>query len=208
MIVAVGMDGGSARAHHDGLTRLEGSAMRHVAVSVGIVLAFALSACGKVQEKAAEKVAEKAIESSLSKDGTQAKVNLSEGGVKVSTTDATGKSTQMEMGNAKISEADLGLPFYPGAKPTEGSSMRIVSGANSSMQLGLHSDDAHDKVAAFYRDKLKAMSDGKQFVDMSHNDGASLSLLDDKAKSTLAVHVSKADKGTDIAITTTREGGK
>lgn len=176
------------------------------------VVAAALGACGKVQEaatdKVAEKMAEKAIESSLSKDGTKAKVNLSEGGLKVSTTDASGKSTQMEMGNAKISEADIGLPFYPGAQPTEGSSMRIVNGASTSLQLGLHSDDAHDKVTAFYRDKLKAMAEGKQLMDMSHNDGASLSLLDDKAKSTLQVHVSKAEKGSDIAITAQREGSK
>jgi len=171
-------------------------------------LALALGACGKAQEAAPEKAAEKMIESAISKDGTQAKVNLSEGGMKVTTTDASGKSTQMEMGNAKISEAELGLPFYPGATPTEGSTMRIVSGGNTSMQVGLHSDDPHDKVSAFYRDKLKAMSEGKQLMDMSHNDGASLSLIDDKAKSTLQVHVSKAEKGSDIAIAATREGTK
>jgi len=190
--------------------------MNHVGVPLTTALmtaltaaaAFALGACGKVQEKASEKIAEKAIESSLSKDGTQAKVNLSEGGLKVSTTDASGKSTQMEMGNAKVSEAELGLPFYPGAAATEGSSMRIVSGSSTSLQLGMHSDDAHDKVAAFYRDKLKAMSEGKQFMDMSQNEGSSLSLVDDKAKSVLQVHVTKAEKGSDIAIVATREGAK
>jgi hypothetical protein len=178
------------------------------AAPVTVAVALTLGACGKAQEKVAEKALEKTIESSLSKDGTQAKVNMSESGLKVTTTDASGKSTQMEMGNAKISEAELGLPFYPGAKPTDGSSMRIASGTSVSMQLGLHSDDAHDKVAAFYRDKLKAMADGKQFTDMSHNDGASLSLIDDKARSTLQVHVSKAEKGSDIAIAATREGAK
>ena len=179
-----------------------------LALALALALAVTLGACGKVQEKAAEKLTEKAIESSLSKDGTQAKVNLSEGGLKVTTTDASGKSTQMEMGNAKISEADLGLPFYPGAKPTEGSSMRIVNGANSSLQVGLHSDDAHDKVAAFYRDKLKAMSEGKQLMEMSHNEGASLTLVDDKAKTMLQVNVSKAEAGSDISIAASREGAK
>lgn len=175
---------------------------------IGVALAFGLGACGKVQEAATEKAAEKMIEASIAKDGTQAKVDLSQGGMKVSTTDASGKTTQMEMGSAKITEADLGLPFYPGAKPTEGSSMRIVNGASVSMQQGLHSDDAPDKVAAFYRDKLKAMSEGKQMMDMSSNDGASLSLVDDKAKSALQVHVSKAEKGSDIAIVASREGAK
>jgi len=182
--------------------------MNRCGVPITIAIALTLGACGKVQEKAAESAVEKAIESSLSKDGTQAKVNLSEGGMKVTTTDASGKSTQMEMGNAKISEAELGLPFYPGAKPTEGSSMRIVNGNDTSMQVGLHSDDAHDKVAAFYRYKLKAMSDGKQLMDMSQNDGASLTLIDDKAKSTWQVHVSKAEQGSDIAIVASRQGVK
>ena len=168
---------------------------------LGVVV---LAACGKASEKAAEKM----IESSIAKDGTQANVNLSEGGMKVTTTDASGKTTQMEMGNAKISESDLGLPFYPGAKPTEGSSMRIVNGASMSLQQGLHSDDAPDKVAAFYRDKLKAMADGKQLMDVSSNDGASLSLVDDKTKSMLQVHVSKADKGSDIALVANREGAR
>jgi hypothetical protein len=173
-----------------------------------ILSALALVACGKAQEKANEKMVEKAIESSMSKDGTQAKVDMSQGGMKISTTDASGKTTQMEMGNAKITEADLGLPYYPGAKPTEGSSMRVVNGPSMSLQQALHSDDATDKVAAFYRDKLKAMSDGKQLMDMSSNDGASISLVDEKAKSMMQVHVSKADKGSDIAIVVSREGPK
>ena len=182
--------------------------MNRLAPPLVALLALALAGCGKVQEKASEKMVEKAIESSMSKDGTQAKVDLSQGGMKMSTTDASGKTTQMEMGNAKISEADLGLPFYPGSKPTEGSSMRLVSGTSSTLQMGLHSADAPDKVAAFYRDKLKAMSEGKQFMDMSHNDGASLTLVDEKAKSSLQVHVNKAEKGSDIAIAANREGAK
>jgi hypothetical protein len=179
--------------------------MNRRGVPVAIAFAIALGACGKVQEKTVEK----AIESSLSKDGTQAKVNLSDGGMKISTTDAAGKTTQMELGAAKISESDLGLPFYPGSKPNEGGGMRVASGDSVSLQVGLHSDDAPDKVAAFYRDKLKAMADGKQLIDMPGGpDGASLSLMDDKAKSSLQVHVSKAEKGSDIAITSIRQGAK
>ncbi len=176
--------------------------------AVALAAALALGACGKVQEKAAEAATEKAIESALSKDGTQAKVNLSEGGIKVATTDASGKTSQMELGNAKISEAEVGLPFYPGAQATEGSSMRIVNGNNTALQVALHSADSHDKVTAFYREKIKAIAQGKQVMEMSHNDGASMSLIDEQAKSTLAVHISKAENGTDIALTANREGAK
>jgi poly-gamma-glutamate capsule biosynthesis protein CapA/YwtB (metallophosphatase superfamily) len=63
-------------------------------------------------------------------------------------------------------------------------------------------------VAAFYRDKLKAMAEGKQLMDMSSNDGATLSLVDDKAKSTIQVNVGKADKGSDIVIVASRSGAK
>jgi hypothetical protein len=203
------MDDARAAAHDRGSRAHERIAMTHShMLPIAVTLSVLLGACGKVQEVAGEKATEKMIEASLSKDGTQAKVDLSQSGLKMSTTDASGKTTQMEMGNAKITEADLGLPFYPGAKPTEGSSMRIANGASVSMQQGLHSDDAPDKVAAFYRDKLKAMSDGKQLMDMSSNDGASISLVDDKAKSSLQVHVSKAEKGSDIAIVASREGPK
>lgn len=174
-----------------------------VTAAAALVAGLALAACGKVEEKAAEKM----IESSLSKDGTQAKVNLSEGGMKVTTTDAAGKTTNMEMGNAQISEAEVGVPFYPGTKPKEGGSMRIVSGDARSLQVGLHRDDAPDKVAAFYRDKLKALSDGKQMMDMSSGDGAMLSVVDDKTKSAIQVHIGKADpKGSDIMIMATRGG--
>jgi hypothetical protein len=175
---------------------------------VAAALAVALGACGKVQEAAGQKATEKILESSLSKDGTQAKVNLSEGGLKVATTDASGKTTHVEVGSAKVTEADLGVPFYPGAQPAEGAAMRVAAGNSVSVQMGLHSDDAPAKVAAFYRDKLKAMADGKQMMDMTSDDGAALSLIDDKAKSSLQVHVTKTDKGSDIAITSVREAAR
>ena len=170
-----------------------------LAVAAALVV---LAACGKAQEK----VAEKMIESAIEKDGGKAKVDLSSGGVKVTTTDASGKTTQMEMGTAHVSEADVGVAFYPGTKPAEGQSTKIKTPDGDAYTTVLHSDDAPDKVAAFYRDKLKAQSAGKQFMDMSGNEGnTTLILNDDAAKSTLQVHVMKADKGTDIQIMAQRK---
>lgn len=163
-----------------------------------------LGACGKAQESVAEKAAEKMAEAALSKDGTQAKVDMSSGGVKVTTTDAAGKTAQMEMGSAKVSEADVGVPFYPGAKPAEGGTTRFAGPDGSSVSMALHSDDGWDKVAAFYRDKLKAQSEGKQLMDASADGSATLMLNDDKANSGLAVQVTKAESGTDVLITATR----
>jgi hypothetical protein len=178
--------------------------MNKVSMMLGLGAALALAACGKVQEVAAEKATEKMIESQIAKDGTQAKVDLSQGGIKVSTTDASGKVSQMEMGSAKVSEADVDVAFYPGTKPVEGQASRFSTPSGSTVSVALHTDDAVDKVAGFYRDQLKGKSTGKQFTEMSGGDSVSFSLSDEKAKSATQVSITKAEKGTDVQIVSNR----
>jgi hypothetical protein len=174
-------------------------------ISVVAASVFLLVGCGKVSEKASEKV----IESQLSKDGTQAKVDLSGGGFKMTSTDASGKTTQLDMGAAKVSEADLGLAFYPGTQPREGGSTRISTPEGTTYTVTLHSDDAPDKVATFYRDKLKTQAEGKQFVESGGDGSHMLMLADDKTKQVMQVMVAKADpKGSDIQILANRGAAK
>ena len=167
-----------------------------------------LAGCGKAQEKTAEAAMEKAVQAEMAKSGGgTAKVDLSAGNIKMSTTDAAGKTTQMEMGAAKITEAELGLPFYPGAKQLEGGATRISAGEGSTMSVGLHSADSTDKVAGYYREQLKAKAAGKQLMDMSGADGAAnLVLADDKNQSSIQVSVMKAESGSDIQIVASRRG--
>jgi hypothetical protein len=184
--------------------------MKPMSNSLFVVAAVvALTACGKAKEQASEKVAEKLIESAMEKDGSKAKVDLSSGGIKFSTTDASGKTSQMEMGAAKVGEADVGVAFYPGTKPLEGMSTKISSPDGDSFTTQLHSDDAPDKVATFYRDQLKAKSAGKQFTDMTGGDGTATFMLNDSAvDSLLQIHVMKAEKGTDVQIMAHRKAAK
>ena len=170
--------------------------MHRTMVLLAVSITLALSACGKATETAAEKM----IESQMNKDGGNAKVDLSSGGVKITTTDASGKVSQMEMGTAKVSEADVGLPFYPGTQPKEGEMTKISTPEGSTVTVMLHSPDAPDKVAAFYRDKLKAAAQGKNFTDMSTGDTQMMMLIDEATKQHTQVSVMKADKGTDIQI--------
>jgi len=166
-----------------------------------LLAVLVLAACGKASETAAEKV----IASQMSKDGTQAKVDLSTGGMKITTTDASGKTSQMEMGTAQVSEADLGVPFYPGTKPKEGEMTKVTTPDGNMVTVILHSDDAPDKVAAFYRDKLKAQAEGRQFTDMDHGDTKMFLLSDDKTKQHTQVTVGKGQsKGSDIQIVASR----
>jgi hypothetical protein len=174
-----------------------------------LTLVATLGACGKAQEDDSEPVVEELVESQLEKDGTEAKVDLGSGGTTITTTDASGKTSQMEMGSADVSEADVGVAFYPGATRTEGGATRIVTPEGSSVTVMFHSDDPPGKVAAFYRERLQSQAAGKQFMDMGSGDeGTMLMLADDKAKSAIQVHVSKTEKGTDFQIVANRTGEK
>lgn len=175
--------------------------MKNFRMIVSLAVAAGLVACSKAPEKAAEKM----IESTIQKDGTKAKVDLSGGSARITTTDASGKTSQIEMGAAKVGEAEVGVPFYPGASPTEGGSSKVSTPDGSMYSVFLQSADSPDKVAAFYRDRLKAMSAGKQMMDMSVGDGgANLMLADDKAKTSIQVNVMKGAKGTDVQIVASR----
>jgi hypothetical protein len=179
--------------------------MKKRRVILWVAVAAALAACDKAPEKAAEAM----IESAMKKDGTQAKVDLSGGSAKITTTDASGKTSQMEMGGARVGESELGVPFYPGTKPAEGQSSKVSTPDGTMYTVMLNSSDPVDKVAAFYRDRLKGMSAGKQFMEMSGGDGgANLVLSDQQAKSTVQVNVMKADKGTDVQIVASRSAAK
>ena len=180
--------------------------MRKLSLTIlGVAILAVFAGC----EKAPEKVAEKVLESAMQKDGTKAKVDLSSSGARITTTDASGKSSQVEMGTMNVTESDVGVPFYPGTKPLEGQATKINTPDGSAVTVMLHSDDAPAKVAAFYRERLKGQAEGKQFMDMSGGEGnATLVLADEKTKASIQVHVMKADKGTDIQIMASRSAGK
>ena len=172
----------------------------------------ALAGCGKASEAAAEKAAqttiEKSIEQSMTKDGAKAKVDLSNGGMKISATDDKGQVSTTELGSAKVSEADIGLPFYPGAKQEATGSSRMESADSKMVMTKLDSTDPVDKVATFYRDKLKAQSAGKNFMDNSTPDAVSLMLGDGQGDNGVTVHIEKRDSGTEIMLMNASKPGK
>jgi hypothetical protein len=73
----------------------------------------------------------------------------------------------------------------------------------------LHSEDAPEKVATFYREKLKAQSEGRQYMESSGGDAHMLMLSDDKSKHVTQVMIAKAQtQGSDIQILANRGSGK
>ena len=154
-------------------------------------IALALAGCGKVTEVATEKATEKMIESQISKDGGSAKVDLSQGGATVEGTDKDGKSYKMEMGSAAVTEADLGLPFYPGAKPVDNGGTRIRNGAVQMASLELDSSATPQEVSKWYRDQLKGRAgEGVSVIDTARDDkGMQLAVVDSKKNESISVEV-------------------
>lgn len=183
--------------------------MKGVVAILAVGALLSLGGCKKAGEAVSEQAAEKAIESALQGDGTRAKVDIAEGGVRMTTTDASGQTSEYQMGTAEVGEKDLGVPFYPGAKALDGQSSRLITPEGSTVSIGLHSSDAPAKVAGFYREHLKAQAEGKQFVEMSGGEGNTmLALNDEKSQSAVQVVIDKADAETSIQIVAQRRTQK
>lgn len=166
-----------------------------------VVCALALAGCGKVSEVAGEKAAEKMMEAQINQNGGNAKVDLSKGGVTAEGTDEHGKAFKMEMGSAQLTEADLKVPFYPGAKTAEKSGTRIKNGGGEMVSIELLSTDSAKTVSAWYRDKLKANTEGKTVIDSAAEDnGMSLMIGDSKAGESTTVSVAPDGDGSKITL--------
>lgn len=153
-------------------------------LAVVAAASLALLGCQKASEVVTEKAIEKTIEAQMKEGGaTEAKVDLSGGMVKTTSVDKDGKTQEFEMGNASaVSEADIGLPFYPGAKVDQQHVVKAVNNGEVTALMPLETTDSPDKVASFYRERLKAMSAGRQFMDMGQGDGDRTLILIDEAK--------------------------
>jgi len=159
-----------------------------------LLIPLALAGCGKVQEAASEKAAEKMIEATINKDGSNAKVDIHDGGVKVQGTDEKGQAFNMEMGSANISEKELGIPFYPGATVVPNQSSRFVNGGNEMLQVELNSPDDVKKVGDWYRAQLKGSTEGKMVMDQTDAQGMSMTITDSQTESSMIIGV-KATEG-------------
>lgn len=169
-------------------------------LAVTVAAVAGLAACGKVTEVASQKATEKVIESQINKDGGNAKVDLSSGGATVQGTDKDGKAFKMEMGSAQLSEKDVGIPFYPGAKPKEQGGTRIQNDKGQMVSIELTTSDDAKKVAAWYREQLKPRGEGAMVIDSAKDNGMQLSIVNEKNNESLMIDVAGADDGSHITL--------
>ena len=91
--------------------------------------------------------------------------------------------------NADVSEADLGVPIYPGATGKAGAAMRMNVAGNSVVTATYLTNDSKNSVLDFYRSKL-----GGSVTEGSSAQGASLSSsrVDGNVKESIVVTVGPA----------------
>jgi hypothetical protein len=184
--------------------------IRSAAACAVLALVAGLAGCQKASEAVTEKAMEKSIEAQMKKDGaTEAKVDLSSGTVKSVSVDKDGKKQEFEVGNASaVTEADIGLPFYPGAKIDSSHVMKVAKDGEVAAMMPLETTDSPDKVVAFYRERLQAMSAGHQFMDMAQGDGNhTLMLVNDAKSEVMQVLVTAGKDGapSTVLLNTTRK---
>lgn len=126
-----------------------------------------------------------------SSDGTQVDVT------KEGMTSTNEKGEKFSMGTSSVSEADLGLPFYPGSEPISGRDMKSEADGQITYISFRSSSDPPAKVADFYKSKIESatttVTDQMAAVSGKLKDGSetTASAIVNEGKTEISVVVSR-----------------
>lgn len=148
--------------------------MKNFAMLV-LLLAIGIAGCRKQQ-------------TFVSPDGTSVTVN--ESGKDTTFRDAQGNTATLA---TRVSEAELGVPFYPGSSATEADSSFTADGKTSSISIRTTAD-APGKVIEFYKGELDK-------VESDTNAGIASVLVGKKGDRDVSVMVSVEQGKTTIMVT-------
>jgi hypothetical protein len=114
-------------------------------------------------------------------------------------TDKDGKTTTVD--KSDVTEATLGLPFYPGASVMKGTSVNVDTPEGKSMAVGLETSDEPEKVVEFYKGKLAKSNNTMN----SNTDSAKMSMLTGELAdgATVSVMANREAKETVTKVTLT-----
>ena len=136
----------------------------------------------------------------------QATVTTQKDGEKSTVTVNAPDGTYTATSQNSVTEAELGVPFYPGAKAEGGGSYAAVNQAKGqagkAAGVTLSTPDPVDKVVAFYKDKL-----GAPMMDMNHEGQRNVSWAkpgaNGKGGLMIAISTEKDQPGTKVTIVRT-----
>ncbi|HXM17787.1 MAG TPA: hypothetical protein VN934_03145 [Candidatus Tumulicola sp.] len=135
-----------------------------------------------------------------SKQSTSAKQNVPDlSNVDQKATALESKVGSVKFGASSVDAAKLGVPLYPGAKPTEGGGLDATTAEGSAQILVLTTGDSFDKVYAWYKSKMPAGSE-KARSSSADNSFASFEVVKNGSKEISSVELSTDGGKTQIAI--------
>ena len=92
-------------------------------------------------------------------NGEKVTMDSKNGEMSMTSTDKDGKKTSATIGgNTNITEADLGVRFYPGSTEKPSEQMKVDSDAEKDIMTCRTTSDDPQKVSDFYKDKVKNFS--------------------------------------------------
>lgn len=125
----------------------------------------------------------------------------------VTVTGKDGTST-MKFGKAEL-PADLGITLYPGASVAEGGTLQVENqdGADtdSVFSVSVHSDDAIEKVAQYYKNELKDAQPRIFEMAMPTGKMVTITLEQENTVKTVVLSENTQKGGTDIQISRMKE---
>ncbi len=134
------------------------------------------------------------------KNGEQMTVDSKNGEVKMSGTDKNGEIKSATMGgNTGISEAELGVPFYPGSTEKTAEQMKVETGTEKDYLSCRTTSDEPAKVLDFYKDKVKGLT-GSVTSMSGMTMAVASSNLESGAKFTLTAERKDGAKETEIKV--------
>jgi hypothetical protein len=120
------------------------------------------------------------------------------------------KGEQMTMETKKnptVTEAELGVPIYPGAEQGESGSwsMSGKEGSGASSVYQFKTKDPYDKVFAFYKDKVKNPTQTMETTSEGKKTGL-IQVASEGDKQLISVTVHEEDGETTIMVTRVKQG--
>ena len=158
-----------------------------IIMSLAAFLLFSTGGCSKAGERIAESISEEAIESAIEEgiesEGGQAEVDISEGGVSITTDEG---ETSWGLSSELPENFPKAVPLYPDMTPI--STMSWQEDGKEYFMIGFETDDPGEKVFNWYMDKFPAggwtvdynstsTSNGDKYYYVTANDGTYLAAV-------------------------------
>jgi hypothetical protein len=174
-------------------------------LACAVLIAAAMAGCGRSKTvttpEGTATVTEKGDTTTVTFEGEGGEGTFQIEGDKVGGTVKTDEGTLEYGTEVKLTEKDIGIPFYPGAKAAHsGKLVQTGEDQGEFIQVAFTTPDSVDKVKAFYKEKIAGV---EVRMEMSTADTRMVQMMaeDGNTQKSVVITRGKDDKETQIGLT-------